>query len=218
MGKSQIFGILALTCLITLHHATAGLPDLNFCPRGPPGPQGWPGETGQSGPPGEKGDRGEAASSRFRPPIGTPCYCPEGPKGNQGIPGIPGEPGRVGMQGYPGPAGQKGDSGRDGVPGPPGAPSSRVSKQPPETPNTLYVPVVITGKMPRVMCHHLRRHAYVPVVPNKFVGWYEPGKSGYLTYNKWLYYSSRFTCPCSVPMPPGPTPSPEELMRRLKRK
>jgi hypothetical protein len=89
----QIFGILVLTCLITPHHATAGTPDLNFCPQGPPGPQGWPGETGLSGIPGEKGDRGEATSSRFRPPIGTPCYCPEGPKGNQGIPGVTGEPG-----------------------------------------------------------------------------------------------------------------------------
>lgn len=68
--------------------------------------------------------------------------------------------GDKGLPGSPGITGPKGDGGPPGVPGPPGAPSSRVTKQPPETPGTLYVPVMITGKMPRVMCHHLRRHAY----------------------------------------------------------
>ena len=219
MGKSQISRVLALVCSILLQYATADSHvDVasNSCPPGHVGPQGWVGEVGQIGPKGEKGDRGEAAFSNFKPPIGTPCYCPEGLKGEKGNRGEPGFIGKDGIPGYPGISGEKGDSGPQGVPGPPGAPSSRVSKQPPETAGTLYVPVMITGRMPKVVCHHLRRHAYVPVVSNKFVGWYEAGKSGYLTYNKWLYYSSKFTCPCSVHLPPGPTPSPEELMRRLK--
>ena len=42
------------------------------------------------GPKGEKGDRGEAAFSNFKPPIGTPCYCPEGLKGEKGNLGEPG--------------------------------------------------------------------------------------------------------------------------------
>ena len=68
--------------------------------------------------------------------------------------------GDVGIPGYHGAPGVKGDKGPHGVPGPPGAASSRVSKQPPETSGTLYVPVMITGRMPKVICHHLRRHAY----------------------------------------------------------
>lgn len=183
-----------------------------------PGPPGWPGEMGPTGDKGMKGSKGENAFSRFKPPIGAPCYCPEGPKGDKGMPGEPGKLGQVGIPGVPGSPGAKGSIGVPGVPGPPGLSVAPVLGQPPQTPGTLYVPVAFAGKMPRVVCHHLRRHAYVPVLPNKFVGWYEEGKSGYLTYGKWLYYSSRFTCPCSVHLPPGPTPSPEELKRLMKRK
>jgi hypothetical protein len=55
----------------------------------------------------------------------------------------------------------------------------------------------------------------VPNVPHDWLGWYETGKSSYLTFDKWLYFSSRFQCPCSVPIPAGPTPSPGELLRLL---
>ncbi|XP_028399477.1 collagen alpha-2(IX) chain-like [Dendronephthya gigantea] len=225
MGKCEIVSVLALSCFIAVHHVIADInataitspPQEQICPQGETGPQGWPGEVGLLGRKGAKGDRGEPGFSNFRPPIGTPCNCPPGRKGEKGIEGVPGLKGKMGIAGYYGPPGEKGDNGPQGLPGPPGAPASRVSKQPPETPDTMYVPITITGKMPRVICHHLRRHAYVPVVPNKFVGWYEPGKSGYLTYNKWLYYSSRFMCPCSVKLPPGPTPSPEELLRGMEK-
>jgi hypothetical protein len=84
--------MLALTCFILLQHVIADSPTgvAPLCPRGLPGPEGWVGERGQLGPKGEKGDRGEAAFSSFRPPIGTPCYCPEGVKGEKGNEGWPG--------------------------------------------------------------------------------------------------------------------------------
>ena len=79
----QMSVILVLTCFAVLQHATA-----NRCRPGRSGPQGWPGEMGPAGPPGEKGDQGEVAYSSFRPPVGTPCYCPDGPKGEKGDQGV----------------------------------------------------------------------------------------------------------------------------------
>ncbi|XP_046857590.1 collagen alpha-2(IX) chain-like [Xenia sp. Carnegie-2017] len=186
-----------------------------YCYKGEPGPLGWPGPVGEPGLQGIKGEKGDSAYSIRSPPDDKPCYCPEAVKGEKGEPGPQGRKGVHGVPGFKGRVGEKGEKGYPGKIGAPGHSSKRVSMQPPGARNIAYVPVKISGRMPRIICHHFRRHAYVPVVPNKFVGWNEPGRSGYLTYGNWLYYSSRFMCPCSVKLPPGPTPSAREFMRRL---
>ena len=180
-----------------------------------PGPVGSPGSPGEPGHPGIKGTTGAPASSFFRPPPGEECRCPIGPTGAKGEPGVPGLPGDYGMPGPLGPRGEKGLPGPEGAPGLPGIPGSPYPRYPPRSPDTMFIPVSFNGKVPRKMCHHIRKQAYVPNVPHDWLGWYETGKSSYLTFDKWLYFSSRFQCPCSVPIPPGPTPSPAELLRLL---
>ncbi|CAB4031107.1 Hypothetical predicted protein [Paramuricea clavata] len=185
------------------------------CPPGPQGEVGPPGDPGQPGYAGLKGIKGEAATPFARPPPGEKCRCPSGPKGSGGETGDPGRVGLPGRIGGPGPWGLKGNQGLPGVPGIPGVPGPPLPRYPPSTPDVMYIPVAFHGKVPRTMCHHIRKQAYVPGVPHDWLGWYETGKSSYLTFEKWLYFSSRFQCPCSVPIPPGLTPSPAELLRLL---
>ena len=108
--------------------------------------------------------------------------------------------GEAGSQGSPG---VKGNSGPQGVPGPPGPSSVRDSKQPPATTGTLYVPVMITGRMPKVVCHHLRRHAYgeyegldylLSILSQKKKGCFNEFKDGPL----WLKFISRAFKGCTT--------------------
>ena len=89
-----MFGILIWVCLIALQHVTAqSQASLTVACPDESGPQGWHGAQGPKGAKGEKGKQGESASSVFKPPIGTPCRCPEGPKGEKGFQGPYGRPG-----------------------------------------------------------------------------------------------------------------------------
>ncbi len=79
------------------------------------------------------------------------------------IPGEAGEsgrPGSDGMPGYPGPWGEKGTHGPVGLPGVPGKPAPPLPRYPPSTPDTMFIPVTFRGKVPRTMCHHIKKQAY----------------------------------------------------------
>ncbi|XP_028399486.1 collagen alpha-2(I) chain-like [Dendronephthya gigantea] len=186
-----------------------------LCNPGLPGAVGEEGDSGLPGRPGAKGIKGRAGSSFARPPPGELCRCPPGPDGERGEIGDPGWPGERGPQGAPGNFGEKGEQGERGRVGRPGVPAPPLPRYPPTVADTMFLPVMLRGKVPRTVCAHIRKQAYVPGVPHDWLGWYETGKSSYLTFNKWLYFSSRFQCPCTVPIPPGPTPSSAELLRLL---
>lgn len=131
-----------------------------LCPTLLPGPKGSLGMKGLPGYPGEAGEPGDPAYSIFKPPPELQCKCPEGPKGRQGGWGDPGDSGPPGDEGDVGLPGIKGDAGPKGNPGLPGPPGSTLSPHPPSKSGTIYVPLVISGKLPRLICHHFRRHSY----------------------------------------------------------
>lgn len=74
--------------------------------------------------------------------------------------GTSGFPGIDGSRGHPGTIGPKGNQGVPGLPGEPGAPGPPLPRYPPDIPGTVFIPVLFHGKVPRTMCHHLRKQAY----------------------------------------------------------
>ena len=77
--------------------------------------------------------------------------------GEVGDPGRVGQSGRTGGDGHWGP---KGNQGLPGLPGRPGVPGPPLPRYPPSTPDIMYIPVAFHGKVPRTMCHHIRKQAY----------------------------------------------------------
>ena len=68
--------------------------------------------------------------------------------------------GLSGLDGVPGPTGMKGTQGPVGLPGLPGIPAPPLPRYPPTTADTMYIPVMFNGKVPRTMCHHISKKAY----------------------------------------------------------
>ena len=54
----------------------------------------------------------------------------------------------------------KGTQGPVGLPGLPGIPAPPLPRYPPTTADTMYIPVMFNGKVPRTMCHHISKKAY----------------------------------------------------------
>lgn len=54
----------------------------------------------------------------------------------------------------------------------------------------------------------------VPGLRNGWRGWYRAGQSGYMIYNKWMYFVTLSGCPCEYNKPGAPQPAkPRDCVR-----
>ena len=151
--------------LANLCFAQRGKPGLgpsgdNICTKGEKGVKGAAGIQGRIGASGVPGRPGKPGYSIYLPPENASCTCNPGSPGNQGPIGHPGQIGAEGDDGVSGSKGERAEKGDEGEPGLPGPPASTLPLHPPTKIGKLYVPLVIKGRMPQVICHHFRRKAY----------------------------------------------------------
>ncbi|CAB4028199.1 Hypothetical predicted protein [Paramuricea clavata] len=193
-----------MATIVVSQDATSG-PELRDCDNCPPSPRGPKGVKGQRGLQGERGIPGDPGRVYYRG-TGSQCGpgpCPTGAPGNKGDRGLPGETGPGGSLGLPGDKGNPGDAGLPGRPGPSGSTNSDV----------MYLPYKPGDNVGQV-CYSFRKVCAVPGLRNGWRGWYREGQSGYMIYNKWMYFVTLSDCPCEYDKPSAPQPAkPRDCVR-----